>query len=173
MGCQHCRFFWQDSSGSKRSATNFIYVDIKSQFLPMSLTGKASVRNSISISTASETISTILDSDGLFFRWWNMRQAKSVCRPSSREINSFENVNPGINPLFLSQKIAANDPEKKMPSTDANAIILSEYDALLIQFNAQLAFFITAGTVSIALNNFSFSAGSLMYVSIKSEYISL
>ena len=61
---------------------------------------------------------------------------------------------------FLSQKIAANDPEKKMPSTEANAIILSAYDALLIQFNAQLAFFITAGTVSIALNNFSFSAGS-------------
>lgn len=89
-----------------------------------------------------------------------MRQAKSVCRPSSREINSFENVNPGINPLFLSQKIAANDPEKKMPSTEANAIILSAYDALLIQFNAQLAFFITAGTVSIALNNLSFSAES-------------
>ena len=90
-----------------------------------------------------------------------MRQAKSVCRPSSLEINSFEKVNPGIKPRFLSQKIAANDPEKKMPSTDAKAITLSAYDALLIQFKAHFAFFFTAGTVSMALNRDSFSAGSV------------
>lgn len=33
------------------------------------------------------------------------RQAKSQCRPSSLEISSFENVKPGIKPLFLSQKM--------------------------------------------------------------------
>jgi hypothetical protein len=50
-----------------------------------------------------------------------MWHAKSVCRPSSREMSSFENVRPGIRPRFLSQKIAQNEPEKKMPSTHANA----------------------------------------------------
>jgi hypothetical protein len=32
-----------------------------------------------------------------------------------------ENVNPGINPRFLSQNMAAKEPEKKMPSTQAKA----------------------------------------------------
>jgi len=32
---------------------------------------------------------------------------------SSLEINSLENVNPGIRPLFLNQKILQNAPEKK------------------------------------------------------------
>ena len=133
---------------------------MRSQFMPMSLTGNASVKNSISISTASETIWTIRSSDGLFLRWWNIRQAKSVWSPSSLDINSLEKVRPGIRPRFFSQKIDANDPEKKIPSTDAKAIILSAYEALLIQFKAQFAFFLTAGTVSIALNRLSFSAGS-------------
>ena len=35
--------------------------------------------------------------------------------PSSREINSFENVRPGIRPRFLSQKIEQKEPEKKIP----------------------------------------------------------
>jgi hypothetical protein len=48
-----------------------------------------------------------------------------VCIPSSLLINSFENVSPGINPLFLSQNIAQKDPEKNIPSTHAKAIILS------------------------------------------------
>lgn len=34
------------------------------------------------------------------------RQAKSQCRPSSREISSLEKVRPGIRPRFLSQKMA-------------------------------------------------------------------
>ena len=54
-----------------------------------------------------------------------MRQAKSVCIPSSREMSSLENVRPGMRPRFFSQKIAANEPEKKMPSTAANAITRS------------------------------------------------
>ena len=43
------------------------------------------------------------------------KQAKSVCKPSSLEINSFEKVRPGIKDLFLSQKIAQKDPEKNIP----------------------------------------------------------
>ena len=35
-------------------------------------------------------------------------------------MSSLENERPGINPLFLSQKIAQNDPEKKIPSTHVN-----------------------------------------------------
>ena len=47
-----------------------------------------------------------------FKRKYN-KQAKSQCRPSSLEISSLDNVKPGINPLFLSQKIAQKLPEKK------------------------------------------------------------
>ncbi|KAI5993203.1 hypothetical protein EDD15DRAFT_2439179 [Pisolithus albus] len=34
-------------------------------------------------------------------------------------MSSFENVRPGMSPRFLNQKMKANDPEKKMPSTAA------------------------------------------------------
>jgi hypothetical protein len=37
-------------------------------------------------------------------------------------MSSLENVNPGMSPRFLSQKIDAKDPEKKIPSTAAKAI---------------------------------------------------
>jgi len=40
-------------------------------------------------------------------------------------LKSFEKVNPGINDLFLSQNIAQKLPEKKIPSTAANATNLS------------------------------------------------
>ena len=33
------------------------------------------------------------------------RQAKSVCRPSSRLMSSFEKVRPGMRPRFFSQKM--------------------------------------------------------------------
>ena len=96
------------------------------------------------------------------------RQAKSQCRPSSLLISSLENVRPGIRPLwcvcvcvfntveytitnshlFFNQKMAANEPEKKMPSTAANAIIRSPKVAVLefIHFRAQSAFLFTQGT---------------------------
>jgi hypothetical protein len=41
-------------------------------------------------------------------------------------MSSFEKVRPGISPLFLSQKMAQNDPLKKIPSMAAKAISLSE-----------------------------------------------
>jgi hypothetical protein len=47
-----------------------------------------------------------------------------VCKPSSLEISSFENVKPYNNDHFLSQNIAQNEPEKKIPSTAAKATIL-------------------------------------------------
>lgn len=40
-------------------------------------------------------------------------------------MSSLEWVSPGIRPLFFNQKMAANDPEKKIPSTAANATNLS------------------------------------------------
>ena len=46
--------------------------------------------------------------------------------PSSREISSFENVSPGMSPRFLSQKIAAKEPLKKIPSTAAKATTRTE-----------------------------------------------
>ena len=50
------------------------------------------------------------------------RQAKSQCSPSSLEMSSLEKVRPGMRPRFFSQKTAQKEPEKKMPSTQANAI---------------------------------------------------
>ena len=41
--------------------------------------------------------------------------------PFVREMSSLEKVKPGIKPRFLSQKMAQNEPEKKMPSTAAKA----------------------------------------------------
>ena len=49
------------------------------------------------------------------------KQANIQWRPSSREINSLEKVRPGIKPLFFNQKIEQKEPEKKIPSTAANA----------------------------------------------------
>lgn len=40
---------------------------------------------------------------------------------SSLLMSSLEKVSPGIKPLFFSQKIDAKEPEKKIPSTAANA----------------------------------------------------
>jgi len=51
--------------------------------------------------------------------------------PSSLEMSSLEKVRPGIKPRLRSQKIAQNDPEKKIPSTAANATSRSAKDAVL------------------------------------------
>lgn len=83
---------------------------------------------------------------------------------SSRLINSLLKVNPGITPRFLSQNMAANDPEKKIPSTAAKAITRSPNEALgsLIHLRAQSAFFLTAGIVSMALNRQSLQMNGLL-----------
>uniref|UniRef100_K3W711 Uncharacterized protein n=1 Tax=Globisporangium ultimum (strain ATCC 200006 / CBS 805.95 / DAOM BR144) TaxID=431595 RepID=K3W711_GLOUD len=124
--------------------------------------------------TASLMISCTRDSGSLFTSFEYMRHAKSQCRPSSRLMSSFEKLRPGIRPRFLSQKIEQNEPEKKMPSTAANAKMRSAYAAerLSHHFNAQCAFLVTHGIVSIARNKWFFSCVSLISVSIKSEYTS-
>ncbi len=48
--------FSHSSSTRSLSATKRMYWDMSSQFIPIRLTGRASVRNSVSISTASRTI---------------------------------------------------------------------------------------------------------------------
>lgn len=69
-------------------------------------------------------------------------------------MSSLLNVRPGINPLFLSQKIEAKLPLKKIPSTAAKATTRSAKvaESLLIQFKAQSAFLATQGRFSMALN---------------------
>ncbi|KAG0692419.1 hypothetical protein DFH29DRAFT_817588, partial [Suillus ampliporus] len=52
-------------------------------------------------------------------RWLKSRHAKLVCIPSSWLMSSFQNIRPGMRSCFLSQKINAKEPEKKMPSTAA------------------------------------------------------
>jgi len=84
-----------------------------------------------------------------------------VCIPSSLEISSFEKVRPGMRPLFLSQKIEQNEPEKNIPSTAAKATSLSAKDALsVIHLRAQSAFLVTTGMLEVALNRNSFSCTS-------------
>ena len=51
--------FGQPNSCRRRSATNSMYWRMRTQFIPIMLTGSASVRNSCSILTAFEIISVI------------------------------------------------------------------------------------------------------------------
>jgi hypothetical protein len=46
---------------------------------------------------------------------------QQTCLPSSWLMSSLENIRPGIKPHFFSQKMDANDPEKKILSTAAKA----------------------------------------------------
>ena len=69
------------SSRSSLSATNSMYCFISLAFIPMREHGRASVRNSCSILTASAMIDLIRSSEGLWTRWLNIRQAKSQWRP--------------------------------------------------------------------------------------------
>ena len=64
-------------------------------------------------------------------------------------MSSFENVNPGMSPRFLSQKMEAKAPLKKMPSTAAKAMRRwAKVDCLSqIHFRAQSAFLRMQGTV--------------------------
>lgn len=68
-----------------------------------------------SMSTASQMISATRSTGSLLTSFRKSRQAKSVCRPSSRLMSSFEKHSPGMRPLFLSQKTAQKLPEKKIP----------------------------------------------------------
>jgi hypothetical protein len=66
-------------------------------------------------------------------------------------MSSLENVKPGIRPRFLSQKIDANDPEKKIPSTAAKAMRRSANVEFLsaIQRRAHSAFALIQGTMFV------------------------
>jgi hypothetical protein len=59
---------------------------------------------------------------------------------SSREINSLENVKPGINHVSLTNKWNKKAPEKKIPSTAAKAIKRSANESDSIHCKAQSAF---------------------------------
>ena len=85
-----------------------------------------------------------------YLSWEYKRQAKSQCKPSSREISSFAKLKPGINPRFLSQKMEQKLPEKKMPSTAAKATKRSAKEPLEIHRSAQCPFLVTQGMVSKA-----------------------
>ena len=67
------------------------------------------------------------------------------------------------------------EPEKKMPSTAANAIIRLAKLVLvgLHHLRAQLALRWTHGTVLMVWSRCSFSYGFLMYVLMRREYVSL
>src|SRR5690606_41966952 len=113
-----------------------MYWFISVAFMPIKETGSASVTNSCSILTASRIISCTRASVSLFSSMEYSKQAKSQCSPSSREMSSLEKVKPGIKPRFFSQKIEQNEPEKKIPSTAANAIKRSGKFSELNHFSA-------------------------------------
>ena len=80
--------------------------------------------------TASLIICLTVPSLGFSLSMEYIRTANSVCNPSSRLINSLLKHNPGISPLFLSQNMEQKEPEKKIPSTAANAITLVPKDGV-------------------------------------------
>lgn len=63
-------------------------------FIPISSTGKASVMNCFSMATASWMIALTRSSGHLILHLVYRRQAKSQCRPSSREMSSLEKARP-------------------------------------------------------------------------------
>jgi hypothetical protein len=74
-------------------------------------------------------------------------------------MSSLLKVNPGISPRFLSQNIAQKLPEKKIPSTAANATSLSAKQFREpIHLSAQSAFYFTLGMFVIAFNKKFFSS---------------
>lgn len=76
-----CLTFSHPSSTRSLSATNSMYIFMRSQFMPIRLQGRASVRNSCSIVTASLIMLYTRSCDGLLIRCLNIRQAKSQCNP--------------------------------------------------------------------------------------------
>ena len=141
------------------------------EFIPISLTGRASTTNSISTATVLLMISTIQDSGSRLTSFEYRRHAKSQWSPSSWLISSLLKHKPGIKPHFFSQKIAQKEPKKKMPSMAANAImrLAKLAEVVLHHLIAHCAFHWTHGTVLITRRRCSFFAQSLMYVSMKSE----
>lgn len=125
-----------------------MYNFISPEFMPSKAHGRASVKNSCSMATASVMTSCTACLLGRWFRCEKRRQAKSVCKPSSREMSSLLNVRPGIRPRFLSQNIDAKEPLKKIPSTAAKATrrCANVEDLSWIHFMAQSAFLRMHGT---------------------------
>ena len=103
-----------------------------------------------------------------------MRQAKSMCNPSSRMINSLEWHNPGSSPRERIQKMAAKEEEKKTPSTIAKAITLvpKEYSASEHHLRLHSALSFTVGIVCTALNSLRSSPSSVINSNRKRAYVS-
>ena len=92
------------------------------------------------------------------FKLSSVKENSENCiHTSSLEISSLLKVRPGITPRFFNQKMDANEPEKKIPSTAANATTRSPYveSSSSIHLMAQSAFLFTHGMVSMALNKYS------------------
>ena len=130
--------------------------------------------NSFSRSTASWIISRTTWYGILYFSLLNNKQANSVCIPSSRLISSFEKHKPGMRPFPLIQKMEANEDEKNIPSTAANATSRRGKLALgfWIHFWVQELLALIHGIVSIALRRWDCSLESVTSVDKSAAYIS-
>jgi hypothetical protein len=81
------------SDTSRRSAQNAMYSAISSLFMPMRLTGRASHKNSVSMATASRTISSTRSPSSLLFRsLQNDRTPYSGCSKSKRRAASSRRI---------------------------------------------------------------------------------
>ena len=113
-------------------------LHIMAEFIPISSMGKTSTTNFISILTALLMISTICNSSSWLTSFEYSRHAKSQCSPLSWLISSLLKLSPGIRPRFLRQKMAQKDPEKKLPSTAANAIVRSAKLAVIVSHHLNM-----------------------------------
>ena len=120
------------------------------------------VKNAFSSRTASSTICVTIDCGIPRPIFWYRRQANDICDPSSREIITFACTRPGIKPRCLSQKMEANEEEKKTPSTIANPIkrVLKSLSRDSIHRRHQSALALISGLVSTAENRRSCSSAS-------------
>ncbi|KAJ8580136.1 hypothetical protein M405DRAFT_753626, partial [Rhizopogon salebrosus TDB-379] len=86
-------------------------------------------------------------------------------------MSSLENVRPGIRPRYLSQKMDAKEPEKKIPLMAAKAtnrsVNVEHWSD--IHLSARSVLRLTQGMVSMASKRYLRWLGSLMYVSMRSE----
>ncbi len=99
------------------------------------------------------------------------RQGKLQCSPFLQLMSLLLKLRPGMSLCFFSQNMAQKEPEKKMPSPAANAMMHLAKLALVgsHHLSTQFAFRWMHGTVFMAWSKCSFSAGSLIYVSMSRE----
>jgi hypothetical protein len=150
------------------------------EFMPISLTGRSSATNSISMSTAKLTILTRLETCfGKAIDQFGV-EVEETCKVAvSTFITTdefFAKTEAGHKPALLEPKYGAErEPGKDdLDSGDCNHLFSKTgADGFSRPLRAQLSLCWTHGNVLIACSGCNFSVGPLRYVSRRSEHVLL